>query len=135
MSERTGLGATVASRRTSWLRCEPHTRCRSTAPADPRILWASPYLQRPIEHGADIVVHPLTKYLGGHGNSIGGAIVDSGRFPWAEHRARFPRLNEPDVSYHGVSTPRRWAPPPTSAAPAWCRCATPVLRCRPSMLS
>lgn len=62
----------------------------------------SPYLLRPIEHGADIVVHSLTKYLGGHGNSIGGAIVDSGRFPWAEHRARFPRLNEPDVSYHGV---------------------------------
>lgn len=62
----------------------------------------SPYLLRPIDHGADIVVHSLTKYLGGHGNSIGGAIVDSGRFPWAEHRARFPRLNEPDVSYHGV---------------------------------
>ncbi len=62
----------------------------------------SPYLLRPFEHGADIVVHALTKYLGGHGNSIGGAIVDSGRFPWAEHKARFKRLNEPDVSYHGV---------------------------------
>ncbi|TAA27112.1 O-acetylhomoserine aminocarboxypropyltransferase/cysteine synthase family protein [Pseudoxanthomonas winnipegensis] len=62
----------------------------------------SPYLLRPIDHGADIVVHSLTKYLGGHGNSLGGAIVDSGRFPWAEHAARFPRLNEPDVSYHGV---------------------------------
>ena len=62
----------------------------------------SPYLLRPIEHGADIVVHSLTKYLGGHGNSVGGAIVDSGKFPWAEHKARFPRLNEPDVSYHGV---------------------------------
>jgi len=62
----------------------------------------SPYLCRPIEHGADIVVHALTKYLGGHGNSIGGVIVDSGKFPWAEHKARFPRLNEPDVSYHGV---------------------------------
>ena len=62
----------------------------------------SPYLLRPIDFGADIVVHSLTKYLGGHGNSIGGAIVDSGRFPWAEHKARFPRLNEPDVSYHGV---------------------------------
>src|SRR5512139_3840415 len=62
----------------------------------------TPYLCRPIEHGADIVVHSLTKYLGGHGNSIGGAIVDSGRFPWAEHRQRFRRLNEPDVSYHGV---------------------------------
>ncbi|MBK6335109.1 MAG: aminotransferase class I/II-fold pyridoxal phosphate-dependent enzyme [Betaproteobacteria bacterium] len=62
----------------------------------------SPYLCRPFEHGADIVVHSLTKYLGGHGNSVGGAIVDSGRFPWAEHKARFRRLNEPDVSYHGV---------------------------------
>ncbi|MGV3741309.1 MAG: O-acetylhomoserine aminocarboxypropyltransferase/cysteine synthase family protein [Burkholderiaceae bacterium] len=62
----------------------------------------SPYLFRPIEHGADIVVHALTKYLGGHGNSIGGAIVDSGKFPWAEHKERFKRLNEPDVSYHGV---------------------------------
>ena len=62
----------------------------------------SPYLCRPIEHGADIVVHSLTKYLGGHGNSIGGMIVDSGKFPWAEHAAKFRRLNEPDVSYHGV---------------------------------
>lgn len=62
----------------------------------------SPYLCRPFEHGADIVVHSLTKYLGGHGNSIGGILVDSGRFPWAEHKARFRRLNEPDVSYHGV---------------------------------
>ncbi|MBP3974291.1 O-acetylhomoserine aminocarboxypropyltransferase/cysteine synthase family protein [Pseudoxanthomonas spadix] len=63
---------------------------------------ATPYLLRPIDFGADIVVHSLTKYLGGHGNSLGGAIVDSGRFPWAEHKARFGRLNEPDVSYHGV---------------------------------
>jgi len=62
----------------------------------------SPYLSRPIEHGADIVVHSLTKYIGGHGNSIGGAIVDSGKFPWAQHKERFKRLNEPDVSYHGV---------------------------------
>ncbi|MDO9598197.1 MAG: aminotransferase class I/II-fold pyridoxal phosphate-dependent enzyme [Azoarcus sp.] len=62
----------------------------------------TPYLLRPFEHGADIVVHSLTKYLGGHGNSLGGAIVDSGKFPWAEHKARFRRLNEPDVSYHGV---------------------------------
>jgi O-acetylhomoserine (thiol)-lyase len=63
---------------------------------------ATPYLLRPIEHGADIVVHSLTKYLGGHGTSIGGAIVDSGKFPWAQHKVRFKRLNEPDVSYHGV---------------------------------
>ena len=62
----------------------------------------SPYLFRPFEHGADIVVHALTKYLGGHGNSIGGVIVDSGKFPWARHKDRFRRLSEPDVSYHGV---------------------------------
>ncbi|KWB46924.1 O-acetylhomoserine aminocarboxypropyltransferase/cysteine synthase family protein [Burkholderia ubonensis] len=62
----------------------------------------SPYLLRPFDHGADIVVHSLTKYLGGHGTSLGGAIVDSGKFPWAEHADRFKRLNEPDVSYHGV---------------------------------
>lgn len=62
----------------------------------------SPYLCRPFEHGADIVVHSLTKYIGGHGNSIGGIIVDSGRFPWAEHKQRFARLNQPDPSYHGV---------------------------------
>ncbi|PAT37232.1 O-acetylhomoserine aminocarboxypropyltransferase/cysteine synthase family protein [Vandammella animalimorsus] len=64
---------------------------------------ATPYLLRPFEHGADIVVHSLTKYLGGHGTSLGGAIIDSGRFPWAEHKERFKRLNEPDVSYHGVT--------------------------------
>jgi O-acetylhomoserine (thiol)-lyase len=62
----------------------------------------TPYLSRPFEHGADIVVHSLTKYLGGHGTSVGGAIVDSGKFPWALHKERFRRLNEPDVSYHGV---------------------------------
>jgi O-acetylhomoserine (thiol)-lyase len=62
----------------------------------------TPYLCRPFEHGADVVVHSLTKYLGGHGNSIGGMLVDSGRFPWAKHADKFPRLNTPDVSYHGV---------------------------------
>lgn len=64
---------------------------------------ASPILLRPFEHGADIVVHSLTKYIGGHGNSIGGAIVDSGKFPWGEHKERFPILNTPDPSYHGVN--------------------------------
>jgi O-acetylhomoserine (thiol)-lyase len=59
-------------------------------------------LCRPFDHGADIVVHSLTKYLGGHGNSIGGVLVDSGKFPWAKHAQKFRRLNEPDVSYHGV---------------------------------
>jgi len=62
----------------------------------------TPYLCRPFEHGCDIVMHSLTKYLGGHGTSIGGVLVDSGKFPWAEHKERFNRLNEPDESYHGV---------------------------------
>ena len=62
----------------------------------------SPYLLRPFEHGADIVVHSLTKYLGGHGNSIGGIIVDSGKFPWTQHKERFPQFSQPDASYHGV---------------------------------
>lgn len=63
---------------------------------------ASPVLCNPIDFGADIVVHSLTKYVGGHGTSIGGVIVDSGKFPWAEHKARYPQLNEPEASYHGV---------------------------------
>ncbi|MBT6434517.1 MAG: O-acetylhomoserine aminocarboxypropyltransferase/cysteine synthase [Deltaproteobacteria bacterium] len=63
---------------------------------------ATPMLIRPIEHGCDIVVHSLTKYIGGHGNSLGGLIVDSGKFPWAENAERFPMLNEPEASYHGV---------------------------------
>jgi O-acetylhomoserine (thiol)-lyase len=63
---------------------------------------ASPALCRPFEHGADIVVHSLTKYIGGHGTSIGGMIVDSGKFDWVENKNRFPMLNEPDPSYHDV---------------------------------
>src|SRR6202042_3636527 len=63
---------------------------------------ATPILLRPIEYGADIVVHSLTKFMGGHGTTLGGAIVDSGRFPWAAHKQRFPMFNERDVSYHGL---------------------------------
>ncbi len=63
---------------------------------------ATPILLRPIEHGADIVVHSLTKFLGGHGTTLGGAIVDSGNFDWAAHSARFPQFSEPDASYHGM---------------------------------
>ncbi len=63
---------------------------------------ASPAICRPFEHGADIIVHALTKYMGGHGTTIAGAVVDSGKFPWTEHKDRFPMLNEPDPSYHGV---------------------------------
>jgi O-acetylhomoserine (thiol)-lyase len=63
---------------------------------------ATPALCRPIDFGADIVVHSLTKYIGGHGTTVGGVIVDSGRFDWAKNKARYPMLNEPDPSYHGV---------------------------------
>lgn len=63
---------------------------------------ATPALCKPIEHGADIVVHALTKYIGGHGTSLGGVIIDSGKFPWAEHKQRYAMLNEPEASYHGV---------------------------------
>ncbi|MGO2133411.1 MAG: O-acetylhomoserine aminocarboxypropyltransferase/cysteine synthase family protein [Halomonas sp.] len=63
---------------------------------------ATPFLCRPFEHGADIVIHSATKYIGGHGTTIGGVIVDSGKFPWADHAERFPLLNQPDPSYHGV---------------------------------
>ena len=63
---------------------------------------ATPYLCRPIDFGADIVIHSLTKYIGGHGTTVGGVIVDSGKFDWAKETKKFPMLNEPDPSYHGV---------------------------------
>lgn len=63
---------------------------------------ATPVLIRPIDYGADIIVYSLTKYMGGHGNSLGGAIVDSGKFPWDQHPERFPVLNMPEPAYHGV---------------------------------
>ena len=63
---------------------------------------ATPYLIRPIEHGADVVVHSATKYLGGHGSAIGGVIVDAGTFDYAQDAARFPQFNTPDASYHGL---------------------------------
>ncbi|PSU45462.1 O-acetylhomoserine aminocarboxypropyltransferase [Photobacterium frigidiphilum] len=63
---------------------------------------ATPVLCKPIEFGADIVVHSLTKYVGGHGTTLGGMIIDSGKFPWAEHKDRFPVFNQPEPSYHGV---------------------------------
>jgi O-acetylhomoserine (thiol)-lyase len=63
---------------------------------------ATPFVCRPIDFGADIVIHSLTKYIGGHGTSIGGVIIDSGKFDWLANKERFPMLNEPDPSYHGV---------------------------------
>lgn len=71
---------------------------------------ATPVLCRPFEHGADIVVHSLTKYMGGHGTSIGGIVVDSGRFDWAANKSRFPLLNTPDPSYHGVTYTEAFGP-------------------------
>src|SRR5215468_1864816 len=63
---------------------------------------AAPIICRPLDHGAAVVVHSTTKYIGGHGTSIGGVIVDGGNFDWAAHKTRFPTLNEPDPSYHGA---------------------------------
>lgn len=71
---------------------------------------ATPVLCRPFEHGADIVVHSLTKYMGGHGTSIGGIVVDSGKFDWAANKSRFPLLNTPDPSYHGVTYTEAFGP-------------------------
>lgn len=70
----------------------------------------TPVLMKPFEHGADIVVHSLTKYMGGHGTSVGGIIVDSGKFPWADHAGRFPMLNNPEPAYHGVVYTREFGP-------------------------
>ena len=63
---------------------------------------ATPFLLNPIEYGADVVVHSLTKYMGGHGTTLGGIIVDSGKFPWIKYKERFPVLNQPEPAYHGV---------------------------------
>jgi O-acetylhomoserine (thiol)-lyase len=63
---------------------------------------ATPSLLKPFQHGVDIIVHSATKYMGGHGTTLGGLLVDSGQFPWAEHKQRYPMFNEPEPSYHGV---------------------------------
>jgi O-acetylhomoserine (thiol)-lyase len=71
---------------------------------------ATPVMLRPIEYGADIVIHSLTKFMGGHGTTLGGAIVDSGRFPWKSHPRRFAMFNEPDASYHGLIYTEHFGP-------------------------
>src|SRR5215831_19073156 len=71
---------------------------------------ATPILLKPFDYGADISVHSLTKFLGGHGTTLGGAIVDSGRFPWGRHARRFPAFNNPDASYHGLVYAERFGP-------------------------
>ena len=84
---------------------------------------ATPLLLKPIEHGADIVVHSLTKFIGGHGTTLGGGIVDGGKFPWAEHPDRFPMFSRPEPAFHGVVYPERFG-----EAAYIVRCRTVVLR-------
>ena len=100
--------------------------------------FATPFLLRPIELGADIVVHSATKFIGGHGTTIGGVIVDSGKFDW-KASGKFPQFTEPENSYHGrsrrtattgSSLPMPSAPPPTSPAPAPSCSGTPARRSR-----
>lgn len=93
---------------------------------------ATPMIINPIEYGADIVIHALTKYIGGHGTTLGGAIVDSGKFPWTEHKEKFYMLNTPEPSYHGVVYTEALGP-----AAYIGRCRTVALRntgsCLPAM--
>ena len=91
---------------------------------------ATPILLRPIEYGADIVLHSMTKFMGGHGTSLGGMIVDSGKFPWREHRRRFAMLNEPESSYHDVVYTKQFG-----AAAYVARCRTVCQRTTGSTLS
>lgn len=91
---------------------------------------ATPMIINPIEYGADIVVHSLTKYIGGHGTTIGGVIVDSGKFPWTEHKEKFHMLNTPEPSYHGVVYTEAF-----EAAAYIGRCRTVALRNTGSCLS
>ena len=91
---------------------------------------ATPILLRPFEHGADIVVHSLTKFMGGHGTTMGGAIVDSGRFDWQRHAARFPMFCEPDESYHGLIYTEHFG-----AAAYIARCRSVFLRTTGAVLS
>lgn len=91
---------------------------------------ATPILLRPIEYGADIVLHSLTKFMGGHGTTMGGIIIDSGKFPWAKHAARFPMFSEPDVSYHNLIYTEHFG-----AAAYIARCRSVYLRTMGSVLS
>lgn len=79
---------------------------------------ATPLCLKPAQYGADVVVHSLTKFVGGHGTTLGGVVVDSGRFPWAEHRGRFPMFNEPEPAFHGVVYARDF---PSNAYAVRCR--------------
>jgi O-acetylhomoserine (thiol)-lyase len=91
---------------------------------------ATPILLRPIEYGADVVVHSMTKFMGGHGTTLGGMIVDSGKFPWRDHPKRFYMLNQPEVAYHGVVYTEHYG-----AAAYVARCRTVAQRNTGSTLS
>ncbi|MBV8360998.1 MAG: O-acetylhomoserine aminocarboxypropyltransferase/cysteine synthase [Deltaproteobacteria bacterium] len=91
---------------------------------------ATPILLRPISHGADIVIHSLTKFMGGHGTTLGGIIVDSGKFPWENHAARFPMFSTPDPSYHGLVYTKHFG-----AAAYIARCRSVYQRTMGSVLS
>ena len=83
----------------------------------------TPLLLKPIRYGADVVIHSLTKFIGGHGTTMGGIIIDAGTFPWTEHPVRFPRMNEPELAFHGVRYATQFP-----AAPYVTRCRTVGLR-------
>jgi len=91
---------------------------------------ATPILLRPIEYGADVVVHSMTKFMGGHGTTLGGMIVDSGKFPWRDHPKRYYMLNEPEIAYHGVVYTEHYG-----AAAYVARCRTVAQRNTGSTLS
>ena len=91
---------------------------------------ATPYLCRPIEHGADIVVHSLTKFIGGHGNSIGGIIVDGGTFDWLGAKHRYATMVEPNASYNGMVLAETSAISPSPSPAASWACATSAPRSR-----
>ncbi len=95
----------------------------------------SPYLCRPFEYGADIVVHSLTKYMGGHGTTIGGVLVDSGKFPWPSTRSASVVSTNRISPTMVWSIPKLWAKRLTSAGRGWCRCATWVRPSPPSTAS
>ena len=90
---------------------------------------ATPALLNSIDFGADFVVHSMTKYMGGHGTTLGGIIVDAGTFPWAGHAERYPTLNQPEPAYHGVCIPRPLARPRLSVARGPFPCVIPVRHC------
>ena len=93
---------------------------------------STPYLTKSIKWGADIVIHSMTKYIGGHGNSLGGMIVDAGKFPWADHADRYPMLVEPEPAYHGVQYTEAFGPAAFIARARTFTLGSPMIRCAPA---